>query len=306
VRRTFAETLAELAAEDPRILLLTGDLGYMALDPFSDRHQDRFLNVGVAEQNMVGLATGLAEAGFFPFIYSIATFASMRAYEFIRNGPILHGLPVRIIGVGGGFEYGPAGPTHHGLEDLGVMRLQPGLTLIAPADHAQAKTALLTTWDREGPVYYRLGKDDRSTVPGLEGRFEIGGAHTVREGRDLLMVATGAIAKEAVEAAEVLGSEGIDCGVMVVASLHPAPSDPLAEALADYATVLSVEAHYVTGGLGSWMSEVIAERGLRCRLFRCGVEDTPDSLTGGQKYLQHRHGLSKEALADRARQALSK
>jgi transketolase len=306
VRRTFAETLAELAAEDPRILLLTGDLGYKALDPFSDRHPDRFFNVGVAEQNMVGLATGLAEAGFFPFVYSIATFASMRAYEFIRNGPILHRLPVRIIGVGGGFEYGPAGPTHHGLEDIGVMRLQPGLTLIAPADHAQARAALLASWDREGPVYYRLGKDDRSTVPGLEGRFEIGGAHIVREGKDLLMVVTGAIAKETVEAAHALGSEGIDCGVMVVASLHPAPSDRLAETLADFATVLSIEAHYVTGGLGSWVSEVIAERSLHCRLVRCGVKDTPDSLTGGQDYLQNRHGLSKEELVSKARQALSK
>jgi transketolase len=306
VRRTFAETLAELATEDPRILLLTGDLGYKALDPFSERHPDRFLNVGVAEQNMVGLATGLAEAGFFPFVYSIATFASMRAYEFIRNGPILHRLPVRIIGVGGGFEYGPAGPTHHGLEDVGVMRLQPGLTLIAPADHAQARAALLASWDREGPVYYRLGKDDRSTVPGLEGRFEIGGAHIVREGKDLLMVATGAIAKEAVAAAQALGSEGIDCGVMVVASLQPAPSQSLAEALVDFSVVLSVEAHYVNGGLGSWVSEVIAERGLNCRLFRCGVEDTPDSLTGGQDYLQHRHGLSKEGLVHKAKQSLSK
>lgn len=306
MRRTFAETLAELAAEDPRILLLTGDLGYKALDPFSERHPDRFLNVGVAEQNMVGLATGLAEAGFFPFVYSIATFASMRAYEFIRNGPILHRLPVRIIGVGGGFEYGPAGPTHHGLEDVGVMRLQPGLTLIAPADHAQARAALLASWDREGPVYYRLGKDDRSTVPGLEGRFEIGGAHMVREGKDLLMVTTGAIAKEAVEVAQVLSSEGIDCGVMVVASLHPAPSSLLADTIADFPRILSVEAHYVNGGLGSWVSEVIAERGLNCRLVRCGVKDTPDSLTGGQDYLQHRHGLSVDALVDKARRALSK
>src|SRR6478672_10951046 len=136
MRAAFARTLTELAERDPRVLLLTGDLGYMALEPFADAHPERFFNVGVAEQNMVGIATGLAEAGFVPFVYSITTFATLRPYEFIRNAPVLHDLPVRIAGVGGGFEYGHAGHTHHGLEDVGVTRLQPGLTVVAPADHA--------------------------------------------------------------------------------------------------------------------------------------------------------------------------
>ncbi len=122
MRRTIARTLAEIAETDDRIILLTADLGFMVLEEFSDIHPSRFFNVGVAEANMVGLATGLASCGFIPFVYSISTFASMRCYEQIRNGPVLHELPVRIIGVGGGFEYGHAGPTHHGLEDLGIMR----------------------------------------------------------------------------------------------------------------------------------------------------------------------------------------
>src|SRR5438093_2400618 len=137
MRRAFVNTLVELAERDPRILLLTGDLGYLALEPFSERFPDRFFNVGVAEQNMVGLATGLAEAGYIPFCYSIVTFASLRPYEFIRNGPILHQLPVRVVGVGGGVEYGHNGATHYGLEDVGVMRVQPGISVIAPADAQQ-------------------------------------------------------------------------------------------------------------------------------------------------------------------------
>ncbi len=112
MRRTFVRTLAGLAEKDERILLLTGDLGYTVIEPFAERFPRRFFNVGVAEQNMIGLATGLAESGFIPFVYSITTFVAMRAYEFIRNGPLAHGLPVRIIGVGGGFEYGHAGFTH--------------------------------------------------------------------------------------------------------------------------------------------------------------------------------------------------
>jgi transketolase len=305
VRRAVAETLADLAERDPRILLLTGDLGYQALDPFVERFPGRFFNVGVAEQNMVGLATGLAESGYLPFVYSIATFASMRAYEFIRNGPVLHRLPVRILGVGGGFEYGPAGPSHHGLEDIGLMRLQPGLTLLVPADHQQAKAALLASWNLPGPVYYRLSKDDRSIVPGLDGRFELGRAELVADGSDLLMVTTGNIATEAVGASRALTARGISCAVLVVASLAPAPLEQTAEVLARFPAAISVEEHYGAGGLGSWVSEIIAERGLSCRLVRCGVMERPPARTGTQTYLRGRHGLSREQLVETARQIMA-
>src|SRR3989442_15930459 len=154
MRKAFSTTLAELAERDPRIMLLTGDLGFMALEPFADRFPDRFINMGVAEQNMVGVGTGLAESGFIPFLYSIVTFASMRAYEFIRNGPIMQNLPVRIVGVGGGFEYGAAGPTHYGLEDVGLMRVQPGMTGVAAADHHGTADGRLETLDLSRPAHY--------------------------------------------------------------------------------------------------------------------------------------------------------
>src|SRR5438477_11396238 len=137
MRNAFVEALCDLAAADPRVMLLTADLGWSVLEPFAKRFPDRFLNVGVAEQNMLGVATGLAREGHVPFAYSIATFASMRCYEQFRNGPVLHRLPVRVVGIGGGFSYGHAGPTHHAVEDLTIARTQPGLTVIAPADAAQ-------------------------------------------------------------------------------------------------------------------------------------------------------------------------
>src|SRR3974390_2091985 len=133
MRVTFVQTLADLACSDPRIVLLTGDVGFMVLESFVARDPDGFFNVGVAEQNMIGLATGLAEAGLMPFVYSIVPFAVLRPYEFIRNGPVQHRLPVRIVGVGGGLEYGINGLSHYGLEDIAVTRVQPGLTVIAPA-----------------------------------------------------------------------------------------------------------------------------------------------------------------------------
>ncbi|HEY8600377.1 MAG TPA: transketolase C-terminal domain-containing protein [Thermomicrobiales bacterium] len=304
MRAAFAQTLTELAGQDPRVLLLTGDLGYMALEPFSDAHPNRFFNAGVAEQNMVGMATGLAEAGFVPFVYSIVNFATLRPYEFIRNGPVLHQLPVRIVGMGGGFEYGSAGPSHHGLEDIGVMRLQPGLTVIAPADHQQARTAIAETWDLPGPVYYRLGKDDKTTVPGLEGRFALGRAQAVREGDDLLIIAMGSVAGEAAAAAELLAEQGIASTVLIVASLNPAPVADLAVAVARFPLTLTVEAHYTTGGLGSLVAEVIAETATGTRLVRCGVAAPSDGRSGSQEYFHRRHGLSRDGLVETARREL--
>jgi transketolase len=297
MRAAFARGLTELAARDERLLLLTGDLGYQVLEPFAEQFPRRFFNVGVAEQNMVGLATGLAEAGFIPFVYSIATFASLRPYEFIRNGPVLHRLPVRIIGVGGGYDYGPAGHTHHNLEDLGVLRLQPGLTVIAPADHAQARAALLATWDRPGPIYYRLGKDDRITVPGLEGRFEFGRLQWLREAGEILIIAVGDIAGEAYGAAETLRAQGVECALLLISTINPAPVQELAEALARFSAAVTVEAHYVTGGIGSLVAEVIAEQRLDCRLVRCGIRQPPSGRTGGARFLNHQHGLSQQAMA---------
>ena len=276
MRKAFTRTLVELAEADPRIMLLTGDLGYMALEPFSERFPDRFVNAGVAEQNMVGVATGLAEAGFIPFVYSIVTFASLRPYEFIRNGPVLHQLPVRVVGVGGGFEYGPQGTTHHGLEDLAVMRVQPGMTVIATADHRQHATALRATWNLPGPVYYRIGKDDTTEVPGLDGRFRLGHAELVRPGRDVCLVATGTLPS----------------------------ADAIAAALGNVPVALTVEAHYAAGGLGSLVSEVVAERGIRCRVRRCAVRTTPDGVSGSQRFMHQVHGLGREALVETALEAL--
>ena len=305
MRRAFIRTLVDLATEDERILLMTGDLGYMAIEPFAERFPRRFFNVGVAEQNLVGLATGLSESGYIPFIYSITTFVAMRAYEFIRNGPLAHGLPVRIIGIGGGFEYGHAGVTHFGIDDIGVMRLQPALRVIAPADYEQAASALRATWQLDGPIYYRLGKDDQNTVPGLNGRFDAGRAQRVKEGRQILVLATGAIARQAGEAVSVLASRGIEAGFLIVDTVNPPPVEQLRQALADVPVAMTVEAHYLVGGLGSLVSEIVAEHGLPCRVVRCGVNEMPLGPVGSEAFMADRYGLSPSGLVESALGALA-
>jgi transketolase len=304
VRSAFISTLVELAERDQRVVLLTGDLGFTVLEPFAERFPDRFFNAVVAEQNMVGVATGLAEAGYTPYAYSIATFASMRAYEFIRNGPVLHRLPVRIVGVGGGMDYGHNGMTHFALEDVAIMRVQPALTVVAPADPEQARTALIAVQDLPGPVYLRLGKAS-TPVPGLNGRFALGRAELIGTGEDVALVALGPMAAPAIEAAELLGRRGVSATVAIVTSLNPSPVDDLANLFGAVPLVLATEAHYENGGLGSLAAEIIAEHGLGCRLVRAGVRSMPAGVTGSTEYMFDRFGLSAERLADAAMLALA-
>ncbi len=299
MRSTFAKTLVELGELHPQIMLLSADLGFMALEPFSEALPDRFINVGVAEQNMVGLGVGLAEAGFVPFLYSIVTFATLRAYEAFRNGAVHQRLPLRIVGVGGGFEYGSAGSTHHGLEDLAVFRTLPGMGIVAPADAVQARSAILQTWNHPGPLYYRLSKDEHLRIPGLGGQFKLGHADRLREGSDVLIVSVGTMASDALAAAEVLASRGLEARVLSVSSFNPDPVDDLLEALRDVPVVVSLEAHYANGGLGSFVAETIAEAGIRTLLLRCGVKGMPNGRSGKQSYYHELHGLTKDDVVRR-------
>ncbi|MGO9761767.1 MAG: transketolase family protein [Solirubrobacteraceae bacterium] len=296
MRNAFVGAVQEIAEEDPRVMFLTGDLGFMVLEPLAESMGERFVNVGVAEQNMIGLATGLAEAGMVPFVYSIGTFASMRPYELIRNGPLLHLLPVRIIGVGAGLDYGHNGVTHYALEDVAIMRAQPDMTVIAPADPAQAVAAARASVAIEGPIYFRVGKTN-TAISELDGRFELGRLTLIGEGCDIAIIALGSIAGEALKARELLERQGIDATVAVVASVQPAPVDDLLGLLADTPLAVTVEAHYRTGGLGSLVAEVIAEHGLACRLQRRAVAVMPRGQTGTLDFLKEVHQLSARSLA---------
>jgi transketolase len=300
MRAVFVEKLTELATQDKRIVLLTGDLGFMALEPFREAHPERFFNVGVAEQNLMGVATGLADAGFTPYCYSIATFASLRGFEFFRNGAVWHNLPVRLVGMGGGFEYGSAGMTHHALEDIGVMRTLPRVTILAPADAGQADPVVRYAQTRSGPVYLRLGKDDRRRVAGLDGAFDPARVSLTRRGDAGLVLAAGGIAADAATAVEALAARGVECSFGVVASLAPPPTAHLQELIGDHPWVATVEAHVRSGALGSIVADTIADAGLPVRLLRCCVDDPLASeRLGSEAFLHELHGLSATALERR-------
>jgi transketolase len=301
MRGAFVDTLVEAAVRDERLFLLTADLGWSVLERFASRHPDRFLNVGVAEANMAGVATGLALAGYVPYIYSIASFASMRCYEQVRDGAVLHGLPLRVVGIGGGYSYGHAGPTHFALEDLAILRAQPAMTVLAPADPAQARTIVHALADRPGPAYIRVGKGHNPEVPGLDGRFAFGRPELVREGGELLILACGSIVHEGLRAAERLEKErGRQAAVAALAHLTFAPTPALVELLARFAFVLTLEEGYTSGGLGALVAEAIAVSGLRCRLKACGVTRPFAPLSGSEAYMRAAAGIDAAAVATAA------
>lgn len=303
MRARLAATLTDLADADDRVVLLTADLGFMVLEPFAQRHADRFFNVGVAEANMLSMAAGLADQGFIPYCYSIATFASMRGYEQLRNGAVYHTLPVRIIGVGGGFAYGPGGRTHHALEDIAIMRAQPGLTVIAPADDDQLETAVRETATLPGPVYIRTTKESR-VISELGGRFRLGRMEVIGTGTDVLLVSTAGTLEMTLEAVRVLGAQGVHASVAVMASIAPAPVADLLDLLANTRACVTVEDHYTTGGIGTVVAETLADAGMGIPLHRCAVPASMTHRAGSETWLRSAAGLTTTSIVSAARRLL--
>jgi transketolase len=291
MRTTFIETLCEVAEHDERVWLLTGDLGYSVLERFATRFPDRYVNVGVAEQNMASIAAGLARCGKVPFLYSIANFPTFRCLEQIRNDICYHEGSVKIVAVGGGFTYGAQGYTHHGVEDLAIMRSLPGMTVVAPGDPVEARLATRAVAALPGPCYVRLGKSVEPVVHPAEPDFEIGQALLVRPGRDATLISTGGMLKEAVDTAERLARVGIDTRVLSMHTIKPLDEEAVVQAARETCVVVTVEEHSVTGGLGSAVADVLAASGLRLpRFHKFGVPDRVYHAVGGQEFLRRMAG----------------
>jgi transketolase len=303
MRTAFARTLVDLAKGDPRVWLLTGDLGFSVLEPFAAAFPDRYVNVGVAEQNMAGLAAGIAHSGNVVFVYSIANFPTFRCLEQIRNDICYPGLDVRIVSVGGGLGYGPAGYTHHGVEDVAVLRALPGMTVLSPGDPVEAELATRALGAHVGPAYLRLGKAGEPRVH--EGRpdFRIGRALVVRPGNGLTLVATGSALKATLDAAEELRNEqGLDARVISMHTIKPLDVDTLLIAARETGTIVTVEEHSEIGGLGSAVADALSGRtDVRVRLARIALPDRHIDEIGSQSYLLSRFG----SVADRVRRAVS-
>jgi transketolase len=290
MRTTFIESLVELAGHDRRVHLLTADLGYSVLEKFRQAFPDRYTNVGVAEQNMIGIAAGMAMCGKVVFVYSIANFPTLRCYEQVRVDVCYHQANVKVVAVGGGLAYGAQGYTHHGVEDLAVMRALPGMTVVAPGDPVETRLCTAAIAEHPGPAYLRLGKANEPVVHKTTPPFELGRAIRLRQGGEATLISTGAMLHDCAQAAEELARRGRSVGVLSMPTLKPLDRAAVVAAARQTGVVVTVEEHSVTGGLGSAVAEVLAESGERCAFRKFGLPDEVSHEAGSQSYLRRRAG----------------
>lgn len=286
MRSEFVDGLIARAEADERVFLLTADLGFGSLEKFADRFPDRFLNVGVAEQNMVAVATGLAQEGFHPYCYSIATFAIARTWEFLRNGPVAHGLTMGIVGVGPGFDYGADGHTHHAVEDVGLVRLLPGANVIAPCDAASARLVADTVLEDGSLTYFRIA---RNGPPCPVAKLGEGARAPKSEG--VISVALGEMWPVALEVQAALNRQGFSMEVAVVEKLGSRRAEESLGELAEYDRIVTIESHLVRGGLASAVTERLGSLGWSGRLLPVGMNELATGVLGSTEYLWNRHTM---------------
>ena len=296
MRDAFIAELTALAEVDPSVMLITGDLGFGVLTDYAERFPNQFLNAGVAEQNMTGLACGLALEGFKVYTYSIANFTTLRPLEQIRNDICYHNANVTLVSVGGGFSYGQLGMSHFATEDLAILRALPNMEVIAPADPWETRLLTRQMSKKPGPKYLRLDKGQAGT---FKEPVELGKIRQLRNGYDLTLIGIGAIVSEALEAAQILSAEGVEARVLSVHSLKPFDSNTVLTAARETGGIITIEEHNILGGLGSTVAETCLEAGVLPGFYRrVGLQDEYPSIVGDQNFLRAAYKLNAKAIAD--------
>jgi transketolase len=288
MRGTFSRLLAQAARADERVVLLTGDHGYALFDEFRARCPGQYINCGVAEQNMVGVAAGLAKAGLRPLVYGLSSFIPMRVLEQIKMDICYESLPVVLIGDGAGVVYSTLGASHQCAEDVAALRAVPRIDIHSPADRHELEYCFGAMLEASGPSYLRFGKADCGDIHQETPHVPLGDLIAVRSGTsDVGIVATGSMVSRAVKIADDLG----DVSVWSAPCIVPFNRDQLLEACRPLRQVFTAEEHSVVGGIGSLVAEIFAESGAGCRVKRLGIDNRFSELCGSYNYLMSYHGL---------------
>jgi len=306
MRKAFNEELLKIARKNKKVFLIVADIGYGAVEPFMEEFPDRFINCGVAEQNMTGIACGIAMEGNIAVTYSIANFVTLRCFEQIRNDICYHNANVKIIGIGGGLAYGELGESHHSIEDIAIMRALPNMVVIAPCDIPEARTAVHAIMDYNGPVYYRCGYKNEKDIHTKPVNFEIGKAITVKEGNDITIIFTGTIGYNAKIAAEELEKEGIKVRLISMHTVKPIDKEIIIKAAKETGKIITVEEHNLSGGLGSAVAEVIGDSGMSgsVKFKRIGLPDIFVTKVGNQEWLREQYGLGPKNIVEEVKKML--
>ena len=294
LRTAFIDTLRELARIDDRIFLLTADMGYSVFETFRDEFPDRFLNTGIAEQNTIGIAAGLASRGKIVFVYSIIPFVTMRCFEQVRLDLAYNFMNVKLVGVGAGLTYGPLGSSHHALEDIAIMRSLPDMTVLCPGDPIETRELIKRSYEYEGPVYIRLGKNGEPKIHPDETRIEIGKSITVLEGNDLALITTSNMLETGKKWVEEWKQDGVNVSLISMPSLKPFDSSTVKNLIDKEIPIITLEEHSVIGGLGSIISQVIATTGKPVKFQQIGINDKFSHVVGGHEFQRKKFMLDKK------------
>jgi transketolase len=302
----FAATLLELARQDPDLLVVTSDSrGSAKLAPFAKAVPGQIVEVGIAEQNLVGVAAGLAAAGKKVYAVSPACFLTARSLEQIKNDLCYSDRPVKAVGISAGVSYGALGTTHHSLHDYAVLRAIHNITIVAPADNFETREAVRAAARSTTPVYLRFGKKRMPHLPQVEPSFELGRASLIREGTDLSFLACGETVAPAYEAAELLAKEGVSCRVLSLHTIKPLDVAAVRKAATETGGVITVEEHSVNGGLGEACAGLLLQEGIHTRFKIAGFSDE-HTVTGSQEEIFRHYGLDGPGLAGLAHNLLAK
>lgn len=298
MRDTFVRTLVQLAKEDKRIELITGDLGFGVLKPFWEQCPDQFTNAGIAEQNMTSVAAGMALTGKNVFTYSIGNFPTLRCIEQVRNDCAYHHANVKIVCIGGGFVYGSLGMSHQATEDIAILRALPDVVVIAPADLVEAEEATKALAKYNGTAYLRLGRGGEKRIHNHIDNFQIGKAIKVHDGEKVAIFSTGAIFEEIRITEQILNEKGIKPAVFTFPTVKPIDKDTILECASKFDLIATCEEHNYIGGFGSAVAEVLAELPQHARLLRVGLHDEYSVRVGNQHYLREQCGLDGKSIAE--------
>lgn len=286
MRNHLINKITEFAGQNENIMLITADLGFSVIEKFKERFPNRYINVGIAEQNMAAIAAGLALEGNTVFIYSIGNFPTLRCIEQIRNDICYHNANVKILAVGSGFAYGTLGMTHHATEDLAIMRALPNMKVFTPCDSISAEAIAQAICKINGPCYVRLERGGEPEIFSKDEKFEIGKLKEIIKGYDIAVITIGTVINEAIKAADILREKNNYISVYSVYSLKPIDKEQILEIAKEYKYIITVEEHQITGGLGSTIAEIIAENNMVTKIIRLGLNDEFTSVVGNQEYLR--------------------
>lgn len=301
MRNTFVAALAEGAGENKDVVLLTGDLGFGVFDEFQKKFPRQYINAGLSEPHMTGMAAGFAKEGKTVFTYSIGNFPTLRALEQIRIDVAYHRVPVVIVAIGGGFSYGQLGMSHFAIEDIATMRAMPNMEVYVPGDKWEVTEITKSLLSKPRPAYLRL---DKSFAPETHKEGEVlalGKMRTVRDGSDITLIASGGILEEALKAAELLAEKELSVRVMSAHTLKPFDEAGVLAAARDTKAVITVEEHVLQGGLGGAVAETFAKNGILPKKFAMlGLDNEFPTIVGTQQYLREKYGLDANGIARKA------